>query len=60
VLGQGLPPVRFAEAQSDEYRNFAQSLREMALLEASMQNVAESGRLVLQRLSQGRRGDAAA
>lgn len=60
VLGQGLPPVRIAEAQSDEYRNFAQSLREMALLEASMQNVAESGRLVLQRLSQGRQGEASA
>ena len=56
VLGQGLPPARLAEAQSDEYRNFAQSLREMAVLEASMQNVAESGRIVLQRLSQGRRG----
>ena len=45
-----------AEAQSAEYQAFAQSLREMALLEASMQRVAESGQQVLQRLSRGRRG----
>ena len=50
------PPVVVAEDQSAEYQAFAQSLREMALLEASMQRVAESGQQVLQRLSQGRSG----
>jgi HAMP domain-containing protein len=48
------PPVMVAEAQSAEYQAFSLSLREMALLEASMQRVAESGQQVLQRLSRGR------
>lgn len=48
------PPVAVAGAQSAEYQAFALSLREMALLEASMQRVAESGQQVLQRLSRGR------
>lgn len=48
------PPVTVAEAQSAEYQAFAQSLREMALLEASMQRVAESGQQVLQRLARAR------
>jgi hypothetical protein len=52
------PPVAVAEAQSAEYRAFAQSLREMALLEATMQQVAESGRQVLQRLAPGPAGKA--
>ena len=38
-----------------EYRAFAQSLRDMAALEATMQAVAESGQQVLQRLSAGTR-----
>jgi methyl-accepting chemotaxis protein len=46
------PPMAVAEAQSAEYQAFAQSLREMAVLEATMQKVAESGQQVLQRLSQ--------
>ena len=50
------PPMAVAEAQSAEYQAFAQSLREMAVLEATMQKVAESGQQVLQRLSQGRQG----
>ncbi len=48
-----------AEAQAIEYRAFGQSLREMALLEATMQTVAEAGRRVLQRLAQGRDGQRA-
>jgi len=36
-----------------EYKAFAQSLREMALLEATMQKVAENGQQVLQRLAAG-------
>ena len=48
------PPAVVAEAQSAEYQAFAQSLREMALLEASMQRVAESGQQVLQRLARAR------
>jgi methyl-accepting chemotaxis protein len=47
-------PQAQAEAQSAEYRAFAQSLRDMASLEATMQAVAESGQQVLQRLTQGR------
>ena len=37
--------------QSDQYRALAQSLREMALLEASMQAIAQSGQQVLHRLT---------
>ena len=47
-------PVVLAESQSAEYQAFAQSLRDMALLEAKMQQVAESGQQVLQRLQRGR------
>ena len=36
----------------------AQSLRDMALLEATMQGVAEAGQQVLHRLTQGRQGAA--
>jgi methyl-accepting chemotaxis protein len=50
------PLAGVAQAQSAQYQAFAQSLREMALLEATMQTVAESGRSLLQRLTQGRRG----
>jgi methyl-accepting chemotaxis protein len=46
-------PLAVAESQSAEYQDFAQSLRAMALLEANMQKVAESGKQVLQRLTQG-------
>jgi methyl-accepting chemotaxis protein len=45
------PPMMVADAQADEYKAFAQSLREMASLEARMQKVAESGQQVLQRLA---------
>jgi HAMP domain-containing protein len=55
ALQAGAPPLAVAEAQSAEYRAFAQSLRDMALLEATMQKVAESGQRVLARLTQGRR-----
>jgi len=48
------PPVEVAEAQSDEYRAFAQSLRDMALLESTMQRVAAAGQRVLARLTIGR------
>jgi methyl-accepting chemotaxis protein len=48
------PAVVPAETQSVEYQALAQSLRDMALLEATMQQVAESGQRVLQRLTQGR------
>ncbi len=37
--------------QAAQYRAFAQSLREMALLEAAMQNIAQSGQQVLHRLT---------
>ncbi len=37
--------------QAGQYRTLAQTLREMALLEANMQNIAQSGQQVLQRLA---------
>jgi hypothetical protein len=58
ALQQAAPPLAMPEAQSAQYQAFAQSLRDMALLEATMQQVAESGQQVLQRLSQGRSGAA--
>ena len=54
ALRQAAPPVVVSDSQSAEYQAFAQSLRDMALLEATMQKVAESGQMVLQRLSAGR------
>ena len=54
ALEPGLQTQAQVEARSAEYRAFAQSLREMASLEATMQAVAESGQQVLQRLTQGR------
>ena len=39
------------QGQSAQYRALAQSLREMALLEASMQSIAQSGQQVLHRLT---------
>ena len=38
--------------QAAQYRALAQTLREMALLEANMQNIAQSGQQVLHRLTQ--------
>lgn len=52
-------PLAAAETQSAEYQAFAQSLREMAVLEATMQKVAESGQQVLQRLSRQSQAPAA-
>jgi methyl-accepting chemotaxis protein len=54
------PPIAITQAHSAEYQSFTQSLREMALLEATMQKVAESGQQVLQRLSQERQRPQAA
>jgi len=51
-------PAPPAQALSAEYQAFAQSLREMAVLEARMQGVAEAGQRVLQRLA-ARPGQAA-
>jgi len=67
ALNTAAPGVTVPEAQSAEYQAFAHSLREMALLEATMQTVAESGQTLLQRLTMDRqrrlaagRADAAA
>jgi methyl-accepting chemotaxis protein len=54
ALKDAAPSVMVADAQAAEYQAFGQSLREMALLEATMQTVAESGQRVLQRLATGR------
>ena len=50
ALEAAAPQVQSAQTQSAEFQAFAQSLREMAVLEAQMQSVAESGQRVLQRL----------
>jgi methyl-accepting chemotaxis protein len=55
ALEHAAPPVQVSTVQSAQYQAFAQSLREMAVLEATMQSVAESGQQVLQRLQVGRR-----
>jgi methyl-accepting chemotaxis protein len=52
-------PVVASEAQAAEYQAFGRSLREMALLEATMQSVAESGQRLLQRLTHGQKRAAA-
>jgi HAMP domain-containing protein len=49
------PPVLVAQAQSLEYQAFARSLREMAVLEAAMQNIAQSGQQVLHRLTHAKK-----
>ncbi len=54
ALREVVPPVVVGQAQSAEYQAFMTSLRQMALLEATMQKVAESGQLVLHRLAQRR------
>ena len=51
ALDAAAPALALPESQSAQYQAFAQSLRDMALLEATMQQVAESGQQVLQRLS---------
>ncbi len=51
ALSDAAPPVAVTSSQSAEYQAFAQSLREMAVLEATMQSVAESGQRLLRRLS---------
>lgn len=53
TLEQAAPAVLVADAQRDGYLAFAESLREMAVLETQMQAVAESGQRVLQRLTSG-------
>jgi len=60
AVREAAPPAAVAQEQALQYQAFAQSLREMALLEASMQKVAESGQAVLQRLARGRQGDGGA
>ncbi len=54
ALRSAATAVMVADAQSAEYQAFALSLRETALLKATMQKVAESGLMVLQRLAAGR------
>jgi len=39
------------QEQTAQYRALAQTLREMALLEANMQNIAQSGQQVVHRLA---------
>jgi hypothetical protein len=45
------PLAGMAQTQSAQYQALAQSLREMALLEATMQTVATAGQRLLQRLT---------
>ncbi len=50
ALEAASPQVQAAPSHSAEFQAFAQSLREMAVLESQMQAVAETGQRVLQRL----------
>ena len=50
VVGQAAPDMESARAGASQYLVLSQSLREMALLEGSMQKVAESGRMLLKRI----------
>jgi methyl-accepting chemotaxis protein len=45
------------QEQAAQYRALAQTLREMALLEANMQNIAQSGQQVLHRLTHVEKSD---
>ncbi len=54
ALEQSASALAEGRAQPAQYQAFASSLHEMALLEATMQKVAESGQQVLQRLTEGR------
>ena len=45
------------QEQAAQYRALAQTLREMALLEANMQNIAQSGQQVLHRLTHVEKAD---
>lgn len=50
LVGQAVPDMESARAGATQYLVLSQSLREMALLEGSMQKVAESGRMLLKRI----------
>jgi methyl-accepting chemotaxis protein len=50
VVRQTAPDPQNARAGASQYLVLSQSLREMALLEGSMQKVAESGRMLLKRI----------
>jgi len=54
AVQQASPSPELAQAQAAQYQALSLSLREMALLEASMQKVAESGQQVIHRLARGR------
>jgi len=54
AVQNALPSPELAQAQAAQYQALSLSLREMALLEASMQKVAESGQQVIHRLAKGR------
>jgi methyl-accepting chemotaxis protein len=60
ALDESVTTLASGRAQPAQYQAFAQSLHEMALLEAAMQKVAESGHQVLQRLTEGRHAVAGA
>lgn len=51
ALDAAAPQVQAAHSHSAEFQAFAQSLREMAVLETQMQAVAESGQRVLHHLA---------
>ena len=55
ALNDAAAPAGLAQAQASEVQAFALSLREMALLEATMQQVAESGQQLLHQLTRGKR-----
>ena len=54
ALQASAPPAAVTDTQAAQYQAFAKSLRDMAVLEATMQKVAESGQRVLARLTSAR------
>ena len=48
------PAPVLVDKEASQYLALSQALREMAMLEGSMQKVAEAGRTLVQRLENGR------
>lgn len=54
VVKEVSPAPVLVDKEASQYLALSQALREMAMLEGSMQKVAEAGRTLVQRLENGR------
>jgi hypothetical protein len=54
VVKEVTPAPVLVDKEASQYLALSQALREMAILEGSMQKVAEAGRTLVQRLENGR------